>query len=83
MIVPYDSFFCLFCSCRDRPGRNQYKAAPIEARQRRTACFVEESHQSAAAAHTHGEGECKASRYLSGTFSTELHDKQSQMKQKI
>lgn len=65
MIICCDSLIRLLCSSREGPGVNQYKAAPTEARQRRTACSVEKSYQPATAAYTDGEGECEAARYLS------------------
>jgi hypothetical protein len=56
--------FSLLCTNRERSGDSESKTASSEAKQRRTACSVEESHQPTAAPHTHGEGECKTARYL-------------------
>jgi hypothetical protein len=54
----------LFCSSREGPGSCHSETASSEAKWRRTACLVEESHQPATAAYTHGEGECQTQRYV-------------------
>jgi len=54
---------CLLCTSRERSGDSESKTASSEAKQRRTACALEESHQPTATAHTHGEGERKTARY--------------------
>jgi hypothetical protein len=61
-------FSVFLCSSREGPGGSHSKTAPSEARSRRTACPMEESHQPAAAAYTHGEGKCEAARCVSQTL---------------